>query len=129
MAIVNITSEAFKLIVCDGPDMSKTPQGNPIRTPPSSPYIPCDFKAVMDQVQHLINIMLVLGVVAAIGGLCYAGYLYISGTEQNINKAKDILPKLAWGFIIMLSAWFIVYQILSWLTGNSGFTRLLGSPN
>jgi hypothetical protein len=77
-------------------------------------------------VQHLINIMLVIGVLAAIVMFAYAGLLFVSGKKANIDKARSIFPKVFVGFIIMLSAWFIVYQILSWLTDNSGFKTLLG---
>jgi membrane protein DedA with SNARE-associated domain len=71
---------------------------------------------------------MVLGVLAAIIVFTYAGYLYITGIEGNIKKAKSIFPKVFLGFVIMLVAWFVVYQLLSWLTGNSGFAKLLGNP-
>jgi hypothetical protein len=67
-----------------------------------------------------------LGVLIAVGGLVYAGYLYITGIPGNISKAHDIFPSLAKGFIIMLAAWFIVYQILAWLIGKNGYGVLLG---
>jgi hypothetical protein len=119
---VDVTQPGFKIIVCDGPALPSsipTPQG----------YIPCDFNGAMIQVQHLIDIAMVLGVLAAIVIFTYAGYLYITGTEGNIKKAKSIFPKVFFGFVIMLVAWFVVYQLLDWLTGNSGFSKLLGSPN
>ena len=140
----NPNTTGFKLISCDGPDLSglttsinvtvngkvesNTPPagGAPGRNPDG--YIPCNFNGVMIQVQHLINVMMVVGVFAAIAAFSYAGFLYVSGSEGNIKKAHEIFPKIFWGFIIMLSAWFIVYQILSWLTGNSAFSSLLGKP-
>jgi hypothetical protein len=72
--------------------------------------------------------MMVLGVFAAIILFTYAGYLMMTGKDSDRNKAKDIFPKIFIGFVIMLSAWFIVYQILDWLTGNGAFTKLLGNP-
>ncbi len=132
----NINSSGFRLMICDGPDLSHltTPikmtwNGQQIETKTNPQgYIPCDFNGAMMQIQHFINIAIIAGVLVAIAGFCYAGFLYISGKEANINKAKDIFWKLFIGFIIMLTAWFIVYQILSWLTGqNSGFSYLLGS--
>ena len=118
--VSNPNSSAFKIVICDGPagaNLNKDPK-----------YIPCDFRGLMLQAQHLINIMIVIGVLSAIVGFCYAGYLYITGVPGNISRAHDIFPKVAIGFIIMLTAWFIIYQILSWLTGNSGFGALLGNP-
>jgi hypothetical protein len=121
---------AFKLIVCDGPaalnDPSTHSKESGWKKDPN--FVPCDFNGVMLQIQHLINIMMVLGVITTITSMSYMGYLFISGTESNRKKAKEIFPKLFWGFIIMLTAWFIVFQILAWLTGNSGFTSLLGKP-
>jgi hypothetical protein len=72
--------------------------------------------------------MIVIGVIAAFGSFCYIGYLYITGTQENIKKAKSIFPKIFFGFIIMLSAWFIVYQILTWLGSYNGYKALLGNP-
>ncbi len=115
----NPSSSAFQLVVCDGPRLPSTvtkPQG----------YRTCDFNALILLVQHLINIMIVVGVLAAILLFSFTGYLYISGTPSNITRAHSIFPKIFVGFIIMLSAWFIVYQILSWLGSNEGFKTLLG---
>jgi hypothetical protein len=116
----NPNSTGFKIIICNGP---KPPGALP------SGYVVCDFNGAMLQIQHLIDICMIFGVFAAIILFTYAGYLYITGTEKNITQAKGIFPKIFWGFVIMLMAWFIVYQILSWLTGSSsGFSALLGKP-
>ncbi len=137
--VTNPNNSAFKVTVCDGPDMSKLKvnngknpdvevidsDGKPAGT---RPYVVCDFNGAMLQVQHLINIMMVIGVLVAILMFSYAGALYITGKQANIDKAHAIFPKVFFGFIIMLSAWFIVYQILSWLTKNDGFKALLGTP-
>ena len=119
---LNPNDSAFKIVVCDGPTLPKDYPNKP------AGYVPCDFNGVMRQIQHLINIMMVLGVLIAIVMFSYAGGLYITGQKANIDKAHSIFPKVFIGFIIMLSAWFIVYQILSWLTNNEGFKALLGSP-
>jgi hypothetical protein len=119
----NIKDPGFKLIVCDGPA-----QANSEKDPK---YVPCDFNGLMKTIQHLINVAMVAGVVVAIFGFCYAGFLYItSGSQPNKRtEASKIFKNIGLGFIIMLSAWFIVYQILSWLTGDSGFSALLGKPS
>jgi hypothetical protein len=118
----NPNSSFFRIVVCDGP---KLPDNYPNK--PAN-YVPCDFVGLMKQVQHLITLMLIVGVLAAIVMTTYAGYLYISGSEDNMKKARSIFPKLFWGFVLMLTAWFIVFQILSWLTDNNGFKTLLGNP-
>jgi hypothetical protein len=118
----NPTQTSFQIVVCNGPAL-------PASIPTPKGYVPCDFKGAMIQVQRLIDIAMVLGVLAAIGLFIYAGFLYMTGSQGNIDHAKSIFPKVLWGFIIMLTAWFIVYQILSWLTGSgSGFAKLLGNP-
>ncbi len=125
----NPSSSAFKIAVCDGPTL---PNADLIKKAEADlggrSYVPCDFNAVMLLIQHLINIMMVVGVLVAILMFSYAGGLMISGKEKNISKAKSIFPKVFIGFIIMLSAWFIVYQVLSWLSSNPAFKSLLGSP-
>ena len=122
----------FKLSVCDGPDLSGLKQSIVINfngqrtvvatgTNPTG-YVPCNFTGLMIQAQFLINVMLALGVLAALIGFAYAGFLYIgSPVVDNKKKATEMLPKIFWGFVIMLVGWFIVHQILIWLTGNSAY--------
>lgn len=117
---LNPNSSAFKIVVCDGPAGAKTAG--------DTNYVPCDFNGLMLQIQHLINIMMVIGILAAVFAFSWAGALYISGNPAKKQEAHAIFPKIFKGLIIMLSAWFIVYQILSWLTNNDGFKSLLGSP-
>lgn len=136
--VTNPNNSAFKIVICDGPDMNGSKNTNPNlevqlfdsdgEPAGTRPYVVCDFNGAMLQVQHLINIMMVLGVLVAIVMFSYAGGLYITGKPANIEKAHAIFPKVFFGFIIMLSAWFIVYQILSWLAKNDGFKTLLGTP-
>lgn len=109
----NISSSGFKLNVCDGP------AGVRNQLDPSSKeykeFVPCDFRAVMILIQHLINIMISVGVVAAVAGFSYAGFLYITHVPAKITLAHEIFKKVGIGLVLMLSAWAIVYQILTWL--------------
>jgi hypothetical protein len=121
------TSSDFRLVWCDGPrDLVK--YGNLSETEKNN-FVPCDFAGAMGQVQHLINIMLGLGVLSAIVLFCWAGYLYIQaatvGKEEGIKDAKVIFKKVIVGFVIMICAWFIVYQLLAWLAKSSTATALL----
>ena len=90
-------------------------------------FIACDFNGLMIEIQYLLNVMTIAGVLAAIIGFAIAGGLYVTGVQKNIERAKSMFPKIAIGFILILSAWFIVYQILSWLTGSAGAAALLGN--
>ena len=119
---------AFKLVQCDGPNLpaSLIPTDSAQfqqKFGHMPPYVPCDFKGLMIEVQFLINAMLVVGVLAAMIGFAYSGFLYITGTQENLKKAKGIFPKIFWGFIMMLVAWFVVYQITVWLTGSSSYLQ------
>lgn len=118
MASSNPFSSDFRLVVCDGPKMPNAPSG----------YKVCNFASLMEQIQVFINVLIIVGVVATFISFLYAGYLYLTGSEGNIKKAKNIFSKVGIGFIIMLSAWFIVYQILNWLGADSSSTALLGNP-
>lgn len=115
------TQSSFKLVWCDGPKLPPSMQ-----TP--SGYIVCDFNGAVMQVQHLINVMVVVGVLLAIIAFCQAGYLYMTPVADKKSEAKELFVKVLKGFIIMLCAWFVVYQLLSWLGGNSATTYLLGNP-
>lgn len=127
----NPNSSAFRLAICDGPPELNyiDPKTGKIGTQKiDNNYVPCNFEGLMLQVRHLITIMLTAGVFVSIIGFSYAGYLYMTGVPGKISQAHGIFKQVGVGFIIMLSAWFIVYQILSWLTGNPGLKALLGTP-
>ena len=135
-------STGFKVISCDGPDLSKladktilaaaqkkidaqaTALGIPIHK-----YTPCDFNGARNQIQHLMTIFIILGVLAALLLFCYAGYLYVSasftGAKDSVSKAKSIFRKSATGFAIMLVAWAAVYQLLTWISSNSSASTAL----
>jgi hypothetical protein len=116
---------AFQLVKCDGPTLPPSVYTAAFKSDYvkkyGHEYIACDFRHLMQQAQFLINVMITLGVAVAIVGFAYAGWLYVTGVEKNITRAKGIFPKLGLGFILMLTAWFIVSQILTWLTGSSGY--------
>ena len=128
----NPTTNTFSLVSCDGPAELGRINGNKVTITvdgktTTRAFVPCDFNGAVTQVQHLINAAIALGVLFIVIGSAYAGYLYITGTQDNIKKAKQLLMKMVIGFVIMLCAWFIVFQILSWLTGSqSAATYLLG---
>lgn len=115
---VDITKSSFQLSICDGP---RPPGGG------DSGTVYCDFNGLILTAQRFINVAIALGVFIALGSFCYIGYLYITGIPGNITKAKSMLPKIFFGFIIMLTAWFAVYQLLSWLGASTSYTSLLGS--
>lgn len=134
---LNPFSPDFRLSVCDGPhrpgsvisaDNALTPEQFKAKYAHLPPYVDCDFKGLLLQVQFLINAMIVLGVLAAIATFTYAGVLYLTGSQEKIKTARNIFKKVGFGFLMMLTAWFIVYQGLEWLKVSDGVRKLLGNP-
>lgn len=128
---VDPTNSGFSIVNCDGPAGAGHTIPSDLSSPMKPGYRVCDFNGAMQQIQHLIDIMMVLGVLVAVAMFTYAGYLYVSvafsGKTGDIETAKGIFRKTFIGFAIMLCGWFIVFQILAWLTDNPSFSKLLGS--
>lgn len=106
----------FTLNVCDGPNsavLAKKFSEDPANS--GKQYRPCNFNALMELAQHLINSMITLGILASLALFTYAGGLHVTGSPGNIEKAKKIYTNVLKGFIIMITAWFIVYQIVDWI--------------
>ncbi len=98
------------LIVCNGTD--------------------CDFYKIIELVNAIINFLIYLAIPISAGFFIWAGVLYTTAGAKpdNIGKAKKIFTSTIWGFILMLSAWLIVYTIVHGLTGEkvgSGFLQFL----
>lgn len=120
MATLNPFDSDFKLSICDGPTPPKgisVPEG----------YVPCDFNGMMMQAQFLINAMIMLGTLLAVLSFTVAGIYYLQGGKKK-DQAISIFKNVGIGFIMMLTAWFVVYQILDWFVANPGVKSLLGNP-
>ena len=82
---------------------------------------PCDFNAVMDIINKVINFLLVYLVTPLFALiLVYVGWLYLSasGNQENVTRAKKILRNAVIGFVIALAAWLVVKTILTTLGFN-----------
>ncbi|MCX6715880.1 MAG: hypothetical protein NT077_02550, partial [Candidatus Taylorbacteria bacterium] len=94
---------AFKIMQCDGPAMLNNVSTHMVKDTngkwvveqingknwePDPKFVSCDFRGLMIQAQFLINAAIVIGVLAAMIGFAYAGFLYITGTQENLKKAK-----------------------------------------
>lgn len=81
----------------------------------------CDFADFIDTINRVINwIISIAGVIFTISAI-YGGFLYMTSGDNSGNKekAKNILSSTIIGFIIILTAWLIVYTILVNLTSDS----------
>lgn len=129
----DISKPTFKLLICDGPEQINhiDPKSGlyKIDNPKNNPnFIPCDFNGAMMQIQHFINVAMIVGVLVAVLGFTKAGIYFIWGEPGKIKEAKETFAYVVKGFIIMLSAWFIVYQILAWLLKSNTLGVLLATP-
>jgi hypothetical protein len=73
----------------------------------------CTFADVITMSQGVIEFILsrlILPIAAIM--LVYAGFLYLSGKQSNIEKAHSVFPKVILGLIIILVSWLIVRAIL-----------------
>ncbi len=83
--------------------------------------VKCDFVSFMKMANYLINWAFTISIPVIVGLLAYSGFLYMTGKEENLKRSKRIMQNAVIGFIIMLTAWFIVSTLLKWLV-NTSFT-------
>lgn len=82
------------LIPCNGPD--------------------CDFGDLLQIFMNIMNFLIYLSIPVAALGFVTAGFYYITaGGEGGIGRAHKIFRNTAIGFMIILSAWVIVYTLTS----------------
>jgi hypothetical protein len=74
----------------------------------------CDFAALMNTINKGINWMFYISIPIAGVLFAYAGLLYITGKPGNRTKANGLFTSVAIGFIIMVTAWFVVRTVVSW---------------
>ncbi len=87
---------------------------------------PCDFKALIQLVQNIINFLVYMSAPVAAVAFAWAGVLYLTaaGDEGKIGKAHAIFTDVLIGLGIVLSAWLIVKLIVTGLGVKSGLSPL-----
>ena len=87
---------------------------------------PCDFKALIQLVQNIINFLVYMSAPVAAVAFAWAGVLYLTaaGDETKIGKAHTIFTDVLIGLGIVLSAWLIVKLIVTGLGVKSGLSPL-----
>lgn len=100
-----------------------------------NPLIPCDgvstkceFKHVVILVNNVISFIINISITVASGMLIWAGILYATAGPDTgkTSRAKGIFKAVIVGFLVMFSAWLIVYTIVKGLTGQdigAGFLK------
>lgn len=75
--------------------------------------VKCDFCAFIKLANNVITFIIYTSFLVAVVGFMYAGLLLLTaqGDPGKRNNAKKIFTHTMWGFVIILSAWLIVYTI------------------
>jgi hypothetical protein len=86
--------------------------------PCSEPYSPdnpesCGLAKFIQLIQNVINALFLISIPLATIAFVYIGWTLLTaqGSVAKINDAKHIAKNVIWGFVIILSAWLIVYTI------------------
>ena len=85
---------------------------------------PCNFNALMELVNTIINFLLFALALPIAAIMCaYAGFKLVisAGSSEERTSAKKIFTSAIIGFIIALAAWLIVETILSILGYNGAW--------
>ena len=75
------------------------------------------YGSAIGMVTGWVNFALGFLFVLAVTILIYAGFLYVTGVQANVDKAKKIIPYVVIGIILIFSAYAIVNTVLSGTTG------------
>lgn len=88
----------------------------------------CDFNDLLELGQNILRLLVVLSIPAAVIAFSYAGFLFLTagGNSGQISRAKGVFWNVLIGFIVILSAWLIVFTISSVLFSEvpTGFQYL-----
>ncbi len=81
----------------------------------SGRQVKCNFYNLIVIVNQLINWAFTLSLPVVAGMFAYAGYLHISGSEADLKKSRAMMRNAIIGFIIALTAWFMVTTLVGWI--------------
>jgi len=86
----------------------------------------CDLLDFVELTRRVINFLIALAIPIFAIGAAYAGWLLLTsgGNPSERDHAKDVLYKMVMGFVLMLSAWLIVYAITKPLLKDQGYSLL-----
>lgn len=81
----------------------------------------CEFGDFIELIKNIMNFAIFTGVAFSVLAFSWAGILMITsaGNTGQRDQAKKIFSSVLTGFLIVLTAWLIVYLILKGLTEGS----------
>ena len=85
---------------------------------------PCDFNDAIALIQRVIDGIITFSWIIFTISFIYGGFLYMTSGANPGNKSKaiSILWNTLKGFVIILTAWLIVYTLLTYLVPSSSDT-------
>jgi len=92
---------------------------------------PLGYQAILTVVQNITNDAVYLAGIFAVLLIAYAGFLLVTNatSPSNLEKGRNVLISTAIGFVIIISAWLIVNEVIVTFTTGSlqSVTSLLES--
>lgn len=75
----------------------------------------CSFNHVIILIQNILEFLIMISLPISAIMFAYAGWLYMSaqGSESQVSKAHSVFKNVTIGFILILSAWVIVWTVSS----------------
>ena len=86
----------------------------------------CNFNHLLTLINNAMRFLIYISIPITAGLYIWAGLLYTTASDDSnkTTKAKEIFKTTTIGFLIMLSAWVIVYTLVVGLTDYEGFKLL-----
>lgn len=90
---------------------------------------PLGYGAMFGMVQTIMSDAVILATIFMVVLIAYSGFLFVTNpaSPDNISKGRTVLIDAIIGFVIVLSAWLLVNELMAVFTtgGLASFTALL----
>ncbi len=91
----------------------------------------CGFNDIIATITKIINWLIIFAVSITVLIMAYVGWMFMTAgdSQDKVKRAKGMFWNVIWGFVIMLSAWFIVNIVEKTLIADdSGIKSYLKKP-
>ncbi len=102
------------------------------QSPAGKEACPLGYGAILLLVQNITNDAIYLAGVFAVLLIAYAGFLFVTNatSPSNLEKGRNVLISTVIGFVIVISAWLIVNEVIVvFTTGNLQSVTALLKPS
>lgn len=121
-----LVSAAPTLVSADGDDKSLVQCSQELDRRTGEFVEECDFDELVALIRRVINYLIIIAVPVSAAVFAYAGikYMTAAGDTGKMAEARRIFTKVILGFVVMLSAWLVVFAITSALLEDSSYSLL-----